>query len=350
MKREQVVAIGLLLLIFSSSILGYPDCRYPDFRSTGYTYTVDRNTPAKTWSFCNFPNPKYDHALCGMPEIDGYHYLCDPENLLSQTDALSVDNALKTLVNDTNINALCVNNNAQAERVVMTVILIDNIRVPDLSTDMTCVNDCGEVQPTLNVSQRSARMEEIDAAVVTFADGVRSHLNLGHCENDVVVVYSQRYHRIYTSIGYAVGTLIHPDVVSELNVKFIEDSLSGNNSFTAAMVRLVGAYRSQFRPALTPAQILLLLTLLLAGALAGVLMAAAYVSPNMKTVDIDVWGENTTCRVFRITLYIFTGVWILHLIVYIVYYIEQYAPLWVTLILALVFLVSIIVLHVFMGA
>lgn len=86
MKRRQVVAVDVLLLICSSPILGYPDCAYPEFRSTGYTYTVDRISRAKTWSFCHFPNPMYDHTLCGMPEIDGHYYLCDPENFLSQAD------------------------------------------------------------------------------------------------------------------------------------------------------------------------------------------------------------------------------------------------------------------------
>lgn len=114
------------------------------------------------------------------------------------------------------------------------------------------------------------------------------------------------------------------------------------------MVRLVGAYRSHFRPALTPAQLLLLLTLLLAAGLAGVLMTGAYISPNMKTVDIDVWGESTACRALKATLYIFTGVWILQLIVYIVYNIEQNAPLWITLTLALLSLVSIVIVTMFM--
>lgn len=61
----------------------YSTCTDASLNYQGYTYTVDPDTNEKIWSHCKFPNPKYDYARCGLTATSGYHWVCDPDNLIS---------------------------------------------------------------------------------------------------------------------------------------------------------------------------------------------------------------------------------------------------------------------------
>lgn len=72
-----------LLLCFIGASLQYDACTDPSYTYQGYTFTIDYLTNQKVWSHCEFPNPKFDHSRCGMTVTTGYHFLCDPEYMVT---------------------------------------------------------------------------------------------------------------------------------------------------------------------------------------------------------------------------------------------------------------------------
>ena len=72
-----------------------------------------------------------------------------------------------------------------------------------------CINDCGEIQPTLNTTARSATSNELSAIMENFADYLRSGWGLGNCGNDVVILYAQDIDRVRKLIYMYVYTLFN---------------------------------------------------------------------------------------------------------------------------------------------
>lgn len=74
--------------------------------------------------------------------------------------------------------------------------------MPDNKTVMIqyfrCINDCGEIQPTLNTTARSATSGELDAIMENFADQLRIGWGLGSCGNDVIILYAQDIDKVST--------------------------------------------------------------------------------------------------------------------------------------------------------
>ena len=64
-----------------------PPCTEYWQRAQGYTFTLDPGTGERVWSFCQFPDPRHDHAHCGLPEWPQPAFLCDPDRLIGSDQA-----------------------------------------------------------------------------------------------------------------------------------------------------------------------------------------------------------------------------------------------------------------------
>lgn len=80
------ILIGTLLPYLT--IAQYSTCTDASLDYQGYTYNVDAVTSEKIWSHCKFPNPKFDHARCGLTSTTGHHWVCDPDYLISSQGKL----------------------------------------------------------------------------------------------------------------------------------------------------------------------------------------------------------------------------------------------------------------------
>ena len=80
---KMIIQLLLLSLLPSLSQQQYTTCTDSTLDFQGYTYNVDATTNEKVWSHCKFPNPKFDHARCGLTVTTGYHWVCDPDYLIS---------------------------------------------------------------------------------------------------------------------------------------------------------------------------------------------------------------------------------------------------------------------------
>lgn len=131
----------------------YSGCTTADYENSGYySIVVD---DVSYWSHCGFPNPRYNHALCGrisLPEAD--YKLCDPDDListsagefsalqkcllqLSPTDVhvlllgLELEVSLDQLISKTPYQ--CTTLQQERMNFILFVVLVANLQSPDLS-------------------------------------------------------------------------------------------------------------------------------------------------------------------------------------------------------------------------
>ena len=61
----------------------------------------------------------------------------------------------------------------------------------------SCVNDCNELHPVLDQTNRTATEAEKDLLMEHFADSIRELWGLGSCDNDVIVFYCQELNKVF---------------------------------------------------------------------------------------------------------------------------------------------------------
>ncbi|XP_071179138.1 uncharacterized protein [Mytilus edulis] len=314
--------ILLLALSPSLTIAQYSTCTDASLDYQGYTYNVDAVTSEKIWSHCKFPNPKFDHARCGLTSTAGHHWVCDPDYLISsQVDA--VDLALAMI--QTNTSTQCSGPDGEDQSYIVAVALINRIRIPDLQDSTTCINDCGEIQPTLNTTARSATSGELDAIMENFADQLRSGWGLGSCGNDVIILYAQDIDKIHVSVGYKASSLVTDSVVSKIESTFREYNNQGR--LADGLLKVADDLRKTLR-AITPAHIVLIMNMIVLVAL-GVFLVFFL---HLRSVELNVWGAEKLWKIPEYLIYFFSGVWLIDATIFGVLFISNRAPFWAILI------------------
>ncbi|WAR03192.1 hypothetical protein MAR_009750 [Mya arenaria] len=288
-----LLAVVNTLLVIVTPVLAaqtrpYPQCKGPDFRFDGYTYTLAPGTSERIWSHCSFPNPRADHARCGRTEIDGQYFLCDPDRLIwNQTIASQLEDKLTEIRNRT--STMCRDSAGVRETFRVAVALVHRMYIPELNSPQLCTNECGRLQPALNVSSRQQSQEEIDETLRVFADGLRALWKIGTCGNDVIVVYCQQFDQVYVSAGSAASSFLPPERVADLQDKFRSFLIEFGHEqgLEEGLSYMLGSLKVTLQ-GLTPAHIMLITNMALLGIL-GVLMLYYVLGKKFK---VDVWGNN----------------------------------------------------------
>lgn len=317
-----IIQLLLLSLLPSLSQQQYTTCTDSTLDFQGYTYNVDATTNEKVWSHCKFPNPKFDHARCGLTVTTGYHWVCDPDYLISsQVD--DVDLALSTI--QTNTSTQCSGKDGVDQSFIVAVALIDRIRIPDLQDSNRCINDCGEIQPTLNTTGRSATSNELSAIMENFADYLRSGWGLGNCGNDVVIVYAQDIDRIHTSVGYKAASLVTDSVVADIEATF--RSYINQGRIADGLIQIADDLRKTLR-GITPAHVVLIINMVV---LVGLGMFLVFFL-HLRSVELNVWGVEKLWKIPDYMIYFLSGVWLIDGTIMGVIFISNRAPYWAILI------------------
>lgn len=330
----------LLFLILSPAVqaLSLPLCTDPTQLPEGYTYTVDPGTGERVWSHCKFPDPRFDHAFCGMPESSDPFYLCDPDLLLSANDnVVSINNQLRSI--HTNTSTQCRGPDGVKQSFVVAIIMVDRIRVGAPYQTDSCINDCGEIYPTLNTTARAPTSSELDVAMENFADGLRRELGLGACGNDAVTFYSKTYNRVYTSMGSKVAAVLDSDTLSDIHSRFLEYVKSGR--LEEALLYVAQKFRSELR-GLAPADIMLIITMVCAVVL--LLFVLFYFQLN--DTDYNAWGNEKGWVVADIVVKSLTGLYLLEWSLMAMTQISGRVPLWIAVVMFAVFIACMVVYFV----
>lgn len=312
----------LIIAILPYFATPYSTCTDPTLDFQGYTYLVDESTHKKVWSHCKFPNPKFDHARCGITVTTGYHWVCDPDYLIS-SQVNAVDLALSMI--QTNTSTQCDGPDGVAQSYIVAVALIDKIRIPDLQDSSTCINNCGEIQPTLNTTARNATSGELSAIMENFADHLRSGWGLGNCGNDVVILYAKGIDRIHVSVGYKAANLVTDSVVADIESTF--RSYINNGRIADGLIQIADDLRKTLR-ALTPAHIVLIINMLVLAAL-GVFLVFLL---HFRSLELNVWGTEKFWKIPEYAIYFLSGVWAIDGTIFGVIFISNRAPFWAILI------------------
>ncbi|XP_050410624.1 uncharacterized protein LOC126825159 [Patella vulgata] len=314
--------IVILILVVVDYCLGLPDCTdsWLDFR--GYTYTVDPVTKEKVWSHCKFPNPTADLTRCGLPVSSGRGYICDPDGLLASSSTATVQINQQLIAIQQNTSTLCESSENQRQSYIVAVALVDRIRMADSRDATSCINDCNELQPTLNTTSRAPTDQEIDTMMANFANSLRSSWKLGACENDVIVFYSKEYNRVYTSVGAKATQYLSGSKLSSLHDTFLWYVNQGR--IEEGLRLFVEEIRTNLR-SLTPAHIILIINIVAVGLLVVFLVFFLHLSD----VELNVWGREKQWFVMDVIVKLVTGVWVIQGLFYAISHILDKVSIWV---------------------
>lgn len=272
-----------------------------------------------------------------MTVTTGYHFLCDPEYMVTaQADA--VDLALKMI--QTNTTRQCYSSSGTSESFIVAVALVDRIRIPDLS-GTSCINTCGELYPTLDTSVRSPTDAEKSAAMENFANYLRSGWDLGSCENDVIIFYSQNLSMVHVSVGERATSVVTSDVVTSIKSTFLSYKQQGR--LGEGLLVIAEELRLVLR-GVTAAHVLLIVNMITLVAFGAFLIAFL----QFRNLDYNVWGREKFWKGLEIFFYVISGVWLINGLLYGVIYVSNKAPYWAILIAGF-FGMACIVLYVFEG-
>ncbi|XP_060608525.1 uncharacterized protein LOC132760550 [Ruditapes philippinarum] len=288
-----------------NNTFGYPQCQGMAYEFDGYTYMHIPYSNTRLWNQCAFPNPLHDHKLCGRPEINGRHYFCDPDKLMeSEKPGAVIDGQLKELQRRT--STLCVNTNGEHESFIVAVAIIDRILIPDLNSSQLCSNECGRLEPYLDLTQSYPSFTEQQEIMRNFADNLRQKWSLGFCDNEVVIFYCREFNMVHISAGLKASQYLTKAVTDDLQDTFITYiNVEGlQTGLELGLVHMISTLRTALR-GFTYAHVIIIIhacTLLIVGVL-------LFLYFGVRKVDSDVWGYTYPWVITDWVLQFISGIW-----------------------------------------
>ncbi|XP_053376098.1 uncharacterized protein LOC123534800 [Mercenaria mercenaria] len=323
-----MILLGYLLCTLYSSVkgdaavnnsFGYPLCQGLSYHFEGYSYIHVPYTHERLWTQCSFPNPLVDHKLCGRPKINGRHFLCDPDKLIdSDNTGMFLDGQLRELQRKT--STLCVNTNGESESFIVAVAVIDKILIPDLQSPDLCSNECGRLEPYLDLELRYPSNTEQEEIMRNFADNLRLIWSLGSCYNDVIILYCREFNKVHVSAGLKASYYLTKDVVTDLQDTFIYyvNAEGFTNGLRQGLLHMIDSLRVTLR-GFTPAHAIILVhvsTLLVVGTL-------LFLYLFVRKTDSNVWGYTYPWAISDLFLEFISGILFIRGIILAMAYISQ---------------------------
>lgn len=285
-------------------VMSYDTCTSRIYDFVGYTFKVDTSTDEKVWTHCGMPNPVFDAGHCGRVESTSTNYVCDPDNLMSSiSQGESIDLSLYNV--QTGTSTVCTDAEGVKQSFLVAVLLLDRLRMPDFQSPSLCENDCGEIHPELDTTNRTATEEEEDLYMEHFADKIRELWALGSCDNDVIVFYSQELNKVHVSMGSKAKSYISDSDLSSLTTQL--QSYIDNNRLEEGLLLMASELRVILQGVLPPAKILLIIGMTITAFIGLFLALVLYVGDR----DLNAWGSGQPSKTFEWIVYAITGVWVI---------------------------------------
>jgi len=153
--------------------------------------SLQQDAVRESWSRSMYPNPRTQPSECGRYMRQSY--LCDPNHLLSDDEAIQLDLVLEGVRNDTRCpcsNHACRTNPRTGY--LIAVALMHHIEEEENYVD----SGDSDVQEVIDHDLSKARL---------FAYTLeRSTWNFGECDEDVIILYSKQDNVLYTITGETV--------------------------------------------------------------------------------------------------------------------------------------------------
>lgn len=289
--------------VCDSSLLAY--------KFDGYTYKLDSDSGEKVWTHCSFPSPLFDYRLCGWPmSTTAPKYICDPDDLLLDSQANYINSLLEHVQAKT--DTMCIDSQGRSQSFRVGVVLINRIRIPDLLDPQLCINDCGMLYPAAdNISFPTASQQY--EVLANFADHIRTLWQLGACENDVIILYSQEFNKVYISRGSQTRSYLSDSKLDDIMKKFVTflDSGQSGEALTRGLKYLIDSITVSLR-GFTVA-----MKLLIACMLVVVLFAVGFFFYLVvREKEMDVWGREQPWKLFEWFLFSVTGLYVIEGMMY----------------------------------
>lgn len=168
------------------------------------------------WGRENYPNPQHDLLECGREGKRSY--ICDPNLILSVSEA----NQLELLIQDVANNTKCP---CASHYCAFTpkgyhigVALMKKMATSD-DNDDDKKTDSQKIDSNLD----NARL---------FAYSVQEKWELGECKEDVIILYSEKDNVIYTTTGSQAAKYLSVDLIGEISMKHRVFFLPGADRFS----------------------------------------------------------------------------------------------------------------------
>lgn len=299
------VLCGCIFVTGENNTFGYPLCQGLAYHFDGYTYIHVPSTGERLWSHCSFPNPFEDHQRCGRPQIKGRHFLCDPDKLiLSEVSSKHIDQHLTELQRKT--PAVCLNSKGESESFIVAIAVIDRILIPDIQSPNLCSNDCGRLEPYLDLSQRYPSSTEQDEIMRNFADNLRQEWSLGSCDNDVIILYCKEFNKVHVSAGSKASYYLTGSRAADLHGTFINyiNEEGYQKGLEKGMLHMIESLRFTLRGfTLGHAIMIIHISTMIC------FCAGLYFYMFVRKTDIDVWGSRFPWVLSDLLIQLVTGIW-----------------------------------------
>ncbi|CAM1302831.1 Uncharacterised protein g3385 [Pycnogonum litorale] len=164
----------------------------------------------KLWLKVDYPNPSLEPSACGR--INPSH-ICDPDRLMLSSEVNELDKVISNLksANDCGCDdkSTCSRNSSYIEGFPLKIALLQNISI------VTNLQDDGQ----------------------EFADYLRRKWTLGTCDDSVVILFVEAYHKGFLSIG---DDTVNGDRLKDLNeIMKVEHILLDGHRYFSELRRLV---------------------------------------------------------------------------------------------------------------
>lgn len=284
--------------------MAYNTCTSRIYDFVGYTFKIDTNTSEKVWTHCKMPNPVYDAEKCGRVVSTSTNYVCDPDYLMnSVSQGESIDLSLYNV--QTNTSTVCTDEQGQKQSFLVAVLLLDRVRMPDFQSPNLCENECGEIHPELDTTNRTATEDEEDLYMEHFADKIRELWALGSCDNDVIVFYCQELNKVHISVGSRAKEYISDSDLSSLTAQL--QGYIDSNRLEEGLFFVAEELRFILQGVLSPAKILLIIGMAITFFVGLFLAFILYAGER----DLNAWGSGQPSKTFEWIVYTITGVWVI---------------------------------------
>jgi len=170
------------------------------------------------------------------PGCSEYEWVCDPDNLLSHTEALMLDAKLSRVVSDTKCpcsNYACKHSGSRGYKVAVALITSFS---PDSRKDDQ--NAASHREPSRE--QMAKTLEEAKKIAVD----LRKTWSFGRCDEDVVVIYSRDDDVVYTVTGSVARKKLDDGQVADISVQARKSNFK--NFASTGIGFIVDRYRAAF--------------------------------------------------------------------------------------------------------
>ncbi|KAK2142198.1 hypothetical protein LSH36_986g00017 [Paralvinella palmiformis] len=293
-------------------------CPDPSKENPGYSSTVSHGR--SLWTHCGFPNPKLEQTRCGRPfSRDVTYNLCDPDQVLLSEIKNQLDQSLWSLEISTPYQ--CTPWHGAVLNYTIILVAVRYLRIPDLSSNETCINGCGEIVPDMDEFSRSATDEEKQLAIDNFASGLLNEFGGYFCDSFLVIAYWENETLISTALTSKLSSRISANRVEVVTRRAL-DYLASGETFQAFDV-MITEYRALilgFTPAM--AMLVIHMTLLVIS----VILIVLYAFFGGKS---DYYDEEKWKLVLKTTMKIICGVWFVEWLLIMLVRVQGRIKLWI---------------------